>query len=122
MPIQDSECLYGTIKNISGARQVFSFLPPHGRELDADEEFTTFGDPLQAIQSGINRVASRRNIEAFERAVQRGDLAIIRTPAPILESADHSLVKMLTLTNGGTLAPADPCWTHEVASESVDAA
>lgn len=119
MAIQDAECLYGTLKNISGTRQVLSFLPPHGVELDADEEFTTFGDPAVAIQNGVNRVASKRNIEAYERAIQNGVIAVIRTPSPILESAGGT-VKMLTINDAGVLATADPCWETTVLSESVD--
>ena len=40
---QDTSCLYSTVKNISGGTKKFGFLPPHGKELDNNIEFTTMG-------------------------------------------------------------------------------
>lgn len=109
----DVRCLYSTVKNTSGGRKKFGFLPPHGRELAANEEFTVFGDIKQAIIR-FERTEGRRNIIAFEQALQRQDLDIISTPNVILEDDANpgSASKMLVLHNGA-LGQADPCWNTE---------
>lgn len=108
MPL-DTSCLYSTVKNTSGGRKKFGFLPPHGKELAADEEYTLFGDIKEAIIR-FERTEARRSIIAFERALQRGDLEIINTPNPILEDmANPGSTKMLRLLNG-SLGVIDTCW------------
>lgn len=105
----DTRCLYSTIRNTSGTRKKFGFLPPHGRELAAGEEFTVFGDIKQAIIRH-ERTEARRSIIAFERAILRGDLEIINTPGVILEDdSNPGSTQMLRLRNG-TLGTQDPCW------------
>jgi len=105
----DTSCLYSTVKNTSGGRKKFGFLPPHGKELAANEEMTVFGDIKQAIIR-FERTEARRNIIAFEKALQRGDLEIINTPNIILEDdSNPGSTKMLNLRNG-TLGTLDPCW------------
>lgn len=104
----DLSCLYSTVKNISGGAKTFGFLPPHGRLLAANEEFTVFGDIKQAIIR-FERTEARRNIIAFENALKRGDLTIISTPNPILEDKSTGASKMAQL-RGGVLGWVDPCW------------
>jgi hypothetical protein len=98
----DMSCLYSTVKNTSGARRSFGFLPPHGRSLAANEEFTLFGD----INS---RLRHARDRAALESAIDRGDLLILSTPAPLLQDTVTTDVKMLRLVDG-TLSAVDPCW------------
>lgn len=107
----DLSCLMSTVKNVSGSKKKFGFLPPHGRELAANEEFTCFGDITEAILR-FDRTNSRRNIAAFEAAVgnENPTLEILHTPAPILESPDGTSTKMLQLNNNGSLGVVDPCW------------
>ena len=45
----DLNCLYSTVKNISGGSLKFGFLPPHGRELAAAGELTIFGNILDFL-------------------------------------------------------------------------
>lgn len=104
----DATCLYSTVKNSSGKKMKMGFLPPHGRELDIDEEFTVYGDVRQAI-TGFDR--NRQNILAFEAAITRGDLQILHTPSPIMVDATTDASKMLKLNNG-TLSAVDPCWLN----------
>lgn len=112
----DTRCLYSTIKNTSGGRKKFGFLPPHGRELAANEEFTVFGDIKAAIVP-FERTNARRNIVAFERALLRGDLEVINTPAVILEDdSNPGSSKQLNLRNG-TLGTLDPCWNRSTSLE-----
>ena len=108
----DTSCLYSTCRNTSGVAKIFGFLPPHGKQLAAGEEMTVFGDIRQAIIR-FERTESRRNIIAFEAAIQRKDLLIVNTPNPILEDEATETTKMLRL-NSGTLGVIDPCWQESV--------
>jgi hypothetical protein len=113
MPLtQDTSCLYSTVKNASGGKKKFGFLPPHGRELDVDEELTVFGNILEAI-TRMERVTSRRHIQALERAIDAGDLVIVNTPNPILQDVSTDDIKMLQL-DGGSLTTVDACWTNSL--------
>lgn len=108
MPSLDTHSLFSSLRNVSGTRKTFSFLPPHGRVLEDGEEFTVFGNVHDAICNG-DRLAGRRNILAFERAVNRGELIILHTAAPIFQDLGTGDAKQITCTNG-TLASADPSW------------
>lgn len=105
----DKDCIYSVVKNTSGATRKFGFLPPHGVELAANEEYTVFGNILEALVRG-DRGSERRHHQAFAKALDREDLTIVRTPAPILKDATTGATKALRLNNG-TLGTVDPCWT-----------
>lgn len=109
----DTTCLYSTVKNISGVAKRFGFLPPHGRRLAANEEFTVFGDIRQAIVR-FERTTERRSITTFEAAIARGDIEIVQTPSPILQDVTTGASKMLEL-DSGVLSTVDPCWYNSVA-------
>jgi hypothetical protein len=113
--IMDTSCLYSTVKNTSGSSKIFGFLPPHGRTLATDEEFTVFGDVRQGLggNRGSDRSVSRRDNAAFEAAIEAGDLEILHTPSPILQDLSTELPKMLQLS-GGTLTTVDPCWHNSL--------
>jgi len=113
--VMDTSCLYSTVKNISGGAKIFGFLPPHGRELAAAEEFTVFGDIRQNLggNRGSERSVHRRDNAAFEAAVEAGDLEIVSTPSPILEDVTLEIPKMLKL-DSGTLSTVDPCWHNSI--------
>ncbi len=107
----DTRCLYSTVKNTSGRRKTFGFLPPHGRALNANEEFTVFGD-IKAAIIPFERTNGRRNIIAFEQALVRGDIEIVNTPPVILEDdSNPGVSKQLNLRNG-TLGLLDVCWNR----------
>lgn len=114
MAIMDSSCLYSTIKNISGAKQTMSWLPPHGRELDADEELTVFGHIHEAIIPR-NRASSQRQIDSLVYAIKNGLLEIVETPAPIVYDAHVSVdaPRMLQISNG-TITSVAPCWESSI--------
>ncbi len=118
MSVKDVSCLYSKLRNISGQRQVFTFLPPHGRTLEAGEEFIMFGNPQDAIANGgASRNSCRRRILAFENAIANGDLIIVHSEAVILESPNET-TKMLSMANGGTVSAATPCWENDAQSIS----
>ena len=104
----DLDCLYSTVKNISGGKKTFGFLPPHGQSLVDDGTTTVFGNILDAVANGFDRNTSRRSILAFESAIDNQLIEIISTPSPILKSSNGQSY-MLTLT-GTTLSVDDPCW------------
>jgi hypothetical protein len=114
MPM-DTSCLYSTVKNVSGVSKTFGFLPPHGRTLDNDEEFTVFGDIRQNLggNQGGERSVQRRANAAFEAAVESGDLEILQTPSPILQDTVTDAPKMLRLASG-SLSAVDPCWHNSL--------
>lgn len=114
----DSRCLFSTVRNISGGTKPFSFLPPHGRRLAHEEEYTVFGDIREAMVR-VDRATSQRYMQALEDAIQRGDLEIVQTPAPILES-QNGTIKMIQLTNAGTLVAVDPCWASSFSASDTD--
>lgn len=105
----DTQCLYSTVKNTSGKRKTFGFLPPHGRTLDAGEEFAVFGN-IQETLMRFDRGEARRSILAFEAALKRGDLEIIETPMVVLEDKSNPGVTKTLRLNNGTLGTINPCW------------
>lgn len=115
MSQMDTSCLYSTVRNTSGVAKIFGFLPPHGRELAINEEFTVFGDVRQGLggNRGSERSVHRRDNAAFESAIDAGDLTIINTPSPILEDTVTGLPKMLQLASG-VLSSVDPCWLNSL--------
>ena len=115
MPTWDTSCFYSSVKNSSGARRRFGFLPPHGRELAADEEVVFWGDIRQNIQHlrGPEIASARRDILAFDAAVSRGDIIVIYTPTPIFQDQTTNDTKVLQLDDG-TLSVVDPCWETSV--------
>jgi hypothetical protein len=116
MSTMDMSCLYSTVKNVSGGTKKFGFLPPHGRELDNNEEFTVFGDIRQQLggNRGSERSVARRDNAAFEAAIDAGDLELISTPSQILQDATTNASKMLQLDNT-VLSTVDPCWENSAA-------
>jgi hypothetical protein len=119
MPL-DMKCLYSTVKNTSGVRKKFGFLPPHGRELAAGEELSVWGDIREALIRH-ERTEARRSMVAFEAALRRGDIEIISTPGIILlDDSNPGSTQMLRLRNG-TLGITSPCWNVNV-STSVESA
>jgi hypothetical protein len=106
---RDLTCLYSTVKNISGGKLKFGFLPPHGREVNDATEFTVFGNILDAVANGFDRACSQRNIAGLERAIDAEKIEIVNTPAPILKDVTLGDGFMIVLDNG-TLSVDDPCW------------
>lgn len=106
---ENISCLYTTVRNTAGTSRVFGFLPPYGRRLDADEEFTSFGD----LYDNLKNTRSR---QALASAVLDGELQIVSTPAVIVEDSVTGDTKMLTLASG-TVVVADPCWVGDSSSE-----
>lgn len=105
----DPSCFYTTYKNTSGARRKFSFLPPFGRELAANEEFTAVGGPSDALARGVGS-ENERILQAFTNAVKAGDLTVTQTPALIIKDTNAPHASKVVTVTGGVLGIADPCY------------
>ncbi len=111
---QYTDCLYTTVKNVSGATRFFGFLPPHGRELVDDEEHSVAGDIFDAIARG-ERGTAQRHIDALLKAIEDGDMVIVKSASPIIldEVLDSSHVLQLA---SGELGIDEPCFESEISA------
>lgn len=109
---QDTSCLYTVVRNISGQRRRFSFLPPHGRVLDPNQEFSIIGSLTDAI-ARLDVTPHRRKLKSFLKAVADGHLAVVRAPNPVLR-APNGNVRMLSINNSNNVVVENPCWTNSV--------
>jgi hypothetical protein len=109
--------LYSSVQNTSGGQKTFGFLPPHGQSLAPNEEFTVFGDIRQAMYR-FERTEGRRNVIAFEAAIQRGDITIINTPGIFVYDVARADTKVLDLSNG-VLGSINPCWDSSVSDPLI---
>lgn len=91
--VVEVDSLRTIVRNTSGKTRKFSFLPPHGRELADDEEFSIPGDLL-------SQITSRRAREAFEDAVAAGEIQVRQTGAPIILDDDTGEPKQLVVASG----------------------
>lgn len=106
----DLGCLYSTVKNISGGTKKFGFLPPHGKELASAEEYTVFGNVLDAIANGFDRACSKRSVSSFENAIDTQLLEITATPSPILKDSVLTARSFMLTCASEVLGVDDPCW------------
>lgn len=93
--------MHTTLKNTSGATRVFSFIPPHGRELADNAEVEIQGD----LQS---RIRTERARKAFEDAVASGEITIVNTPAVLIDDDSSPGTIKQVVVIGGSLALDDP--------------
>jgi hypothetical protein len=110
----DTTCLYSVVQNTSGGIKRFGFLPPHGKELAADEQYSVFGNILEAVNR-IHRGTSQRHRAALEIAIDAGDIVILEMPNPILLDTTTGLSRMIELT-GGALTVVENCWTNSLSA------
>ncbi len=115
---QTLECLYTTIKNVSGGEKAFSFLPPHGRRLANNAEITEIGGLSEIVRRPGGFVASKRHIAGLQAALLAGDIEVINTPTPVLYDGTKDETRQLKLDNS-ILYAADPCWLSTSASSSL---
>jgi len=106
----DTTGAYTVVKNNiqSPAESTFSFLPPHGKTLAANEEYSIFGNIWDRLCNGGGRLNERKRA-ALEAALLAGDLEIVHTPHVIIEDTSTSAIKTIKVT-GGTLDDTDPSW------------
>jgi len=100
--------LYTTIQNTSGASMYYGFLPPHGKTLAADEEYSIAGDLTTRIAM---HKASARIFPSYESNLDAVKFVILKTPAVHLFDSTTQVVKLLMLDNK-TLGTVHPDWGH----------
>jgi hypothetical protein len=96
-------CFYTVVQNVSGKQVDCTFLPPHGRILEAGEQISVPGDIWDFLAH------RRTKFLGLERALAAGVLVVISSPPQHMLDLVTNLVKVPKLTNG-TLGIADPCW------------
>ena len=101
-----SACLQTRVKNTSGKKLKFGFLPPHGRTLDIGEIIAIDGDLMARISASPK---AGRMLKSLNAALTNGDLAILESPSTYVVDNTSNAVKVLDL-NSGSLAVANPCW------------
>ncbi len=94
-----ASALYSTVKNTSGKARSFGQLPPHGRTLAANQEFTVYGDVREAMIRN-DRPEARRSILALERDLSEDRLSIVQTPSPIVLDAVTGTPSILQVVDG----------------------
>ena len=99
-------CLQTRVKNTSGKKLSFGFLPPHGRKLDVDEIVAIDGDLMARLFASPR---ANRLLKSLNAALANGDLAILESPATYVVDNTSNAVKVLDL-NSGSLAAVNPCW------------
>ncbi len=82
--------MHTTIKNTSGETRTFSFIPPHGRELDDNEEVDVLGEI-------IPQITTKRARQAYEDAIQTGEITLVTTPAVIIKDDSSGDSKQVVL-------------------------
>jgi len=97
-------CLSTTVKNISGVEQYFGYLGSHGVRLGIDEEVDLFGNLSDYL------IGNRRKQAALQRGLTNGDIAVVSSPAVVLEEVDGSQGAQMLNLDGGTVGVQAPCW------------
>ena len=92
--------MHTTLKNTAGVTRIFSFIPPHGKEL-ADNATTVI------LGEVIPQISTKRAREAYEDAVKTGELTIVHTPAVLILDDTLANTKQVTL-DSGALVVDDP--------------
>ena len=111
----NTECLYTSVKNISGAERVFGFLGARGMRLAAAEVVTVPGNLISALGKG--GAGAQRKFKGLERSLDKNSsLEIISTPAVYLYDAVHDRTRVLALQNE-VLGVVDPCWASSGSSD-----
>jgi len=103
----DVTCLYTRVRNNSGVRKKYGFLPPHGHELAANAELLVLGDLRSRIANHPN--ARDRQNASFEAALGNNHITLIRTPEPIMYDVLTDATRMIKFSNN-SLVLDDPCW------------
>lgn len=118
----NADCLYSTVRNTSGVRRHFGFLPPKGKTLTANEEYSVLGDITTIIAMSRQSYASGRRMQlALDRAIEAGELEIVKSPALFIKDSVTDETKQVVL-NSGSLAVEDPCWASSSSSSSSSSA
>ncbi len=91
--------LFSVVRNTAGRAMNFSFLPPHGRRMAANEEVAFYGD-IREMVVRPSRFGSVRQMRALRVALDNELLAIVSTPAQVNYDVTLDTTALLTVDNG----------------------
>lgn len=100
----NTTCLETKVRNMTGKKATFGFLPPHGKTLAAGEEYTFFGSLTGLLQA----ITSKRKRTAFENALKNGYIVVVSSPSIFLYDETLDVTKTIKVDNG-SVSTADPC-------------
>lgn len=111
----NTDCLYTTLKNVSGSERVFGFLGCRGKRLAADETITLPGNLVTALGGGGKW--NQKKFKALERSLDAlQSLELVSTPAVHLYDPIQDRTRQLAYV-GGQLGTVDPCWYSSGSSD-----
>lgn len=109
----NTDCLYTSVKNVSGKTRVFGYLGVRGMRLDPDEVVTVRGNLIETLGGKT----SARKFKSLERSLDSlSSLEIVSTPAVHLYDAVLDQTKQLAVQND-QLGIVDPCWYSSGSSD-----
>jgi hypothetical protein len=115
----NTDCLFTTVKNVSGSERTFGYLGARGKRLAADETVTIPGNLVSYLGGGgaANGMYQQRRFKALQRSLDdNGSLEIVSTPAVHLYDPLQDRTRQLALV-GGQLGVVDPCWYSSGSSD-----
>ena len=83
MAITAADHVYTVVRNTSGKELFFGFLGAHGVKLAADANYSVPGD----LAAKLANKTSKRSFDAFTKAVEAGNLTVLKTPTPFATDA-----------------------------------
>lgn len=104
-------CLTSIVKNTSGVKKFFAFLPPHGQWLDVNQEISYFGSILERVRKP-NRYSSKTETESLDAALLDGSLEIRQLPVPVLVQSDTGNTVALDSHSLNGVTAVTPCWNQ----------
>lgn len=109
----NTDCLYTTVKNVSGVERTFGYLGVRGMRLLANEVVTVRGD----LVSKLGNQTSARRFKALERSLDdNSSLEIVSSPSVHLYDPVLDQTRTLALQNN-VLGLVDPCWLSSGSSD-----
>jgi hypothetical protein len=72
-----------TVVNTSGGRLYFDFLPPYGRTLNANEEYTFVGSLVESMRRKGTNLPRDQLVKSMSHALESGLLSVKATPTPV---------------------------------------
>ena len=101
-----TDFLMSSVRNISGKPMYFDMLPPHGKLLGVEAEYTCFGDIKSFVGFGLG---GERNVWSLANMINEGLLEIKYTPAPIFWDPGRKRISTMRCFND-VLVVTQPCW------------
>jgi len=99
-------CLHTVIRNMSGSKTYFGFLPPHGVTLGVGQEYTIRGDLVTRI---ADQKDQDRSWPSFQNALDSAQFVIIQSPSIYYYDPVSDSVQTVQIKNR-VVGVVEPCW------------